>query len=131
MSITLLRIVHAFNTCLNFLLPLRQRRQPYLQVTPQMSGRLTTSSTRLTGDYTNPEDRYNILPFRGDYKRLLIHDLKTNLKWVEQFDCEIDAGNYCLTLYSSEYYEGSLPRLEAPSQLIRTSYQTSGIPEIY
>ena len=77
----------------------------------------------------HPEDRYTINPFRGDFKRLFIHDLKTNLAWVEDFDCEIDAGNHCLNIYSSDYFEGTLARTKAPNQLIRLSSATSDLTQ--
>jgi hypothetical protein len=77
----------------------------------------------------HPEDRYRINPFRGDFKRLFIHDLKTDLAWVEDFESEIDAGNHCLNIYSSEYFEGTLERSKAPNQLIRLSTSTSELTQ--
>ena len=77
----------------------------------------------------HPEHRYNINPFRGDYKRLFIHDLKTDLAWVEDSDSEIDAGNHCLNTYSSDYFEGALERSKAPDQLIRLSSTTSDLTQ--
>ena len=128
MNVVLLRMVHVVNTCLNFLVPSSNLKQLYdLRETQRIKARLRNLFTQSTGDLMHPENRYNISPFRGDYKRLFIHDLKTNLAWVEDFDSEIDAGNHCLNIYSSEHFEGALERSKAPNQLIRLSTATSEV----
>ena len=76
-------------------------------------------SAYLPQESIEPMDRYNATPYRDNLSRILVHDSKTNLKWVETFDSAEDAGNYCLALYSGDLSEGELHPTKVPDFLFR------------
>ena len=125
--VLLLRSIAAMTEFNNFLKRLIVHMNPFRIFHSPKQDVYVHRSAYLPQDSVEPMDRYTATPYRDNFKRIQIHDHKTNLQWVESFDTTEDAGNYCLALYSGDLCEGDLHPTKVPDFILRPRYSKQRI----